>query len=278
MNERIAATRGSSALRTAVPLGASPRTSSPLVLEMAARDPNSPRWAWPTLSTTAMSGVTRPVSAAMSPTCRAPISRTRYRVAASARSMVSGTPSSLLSEPSVAVVGAASESTAASRSLVPVLPWEPVSPTTVSPSRSRATTWAASACTAAWTSSPTTVGSAVGLEPSAATAPLRPAWPAWSWPSVCSPAKARKRPPGSASRPSSTAGAVTVTVGVPSRSPSILPVPPTAPPPMTLPWTTAAISWRLRGIMRPVKGARCIAGVSKTAYAGATPGSLEFDA
>ena len=92
-----------------------------------------------------MSGATRPVSPAMSPMWRAPISRTRNRVAVSARSMVSGTPSSLLSEPIVAVVGATLESTAASRSLVLVLPWEPVTPTTVSPSRSRATTWAASA-------------------------------------------------------------------------------------------------------------------------------------
>ncbi len=99
-------------------------------------------------------------------------------MAASARSMVSGTPSSLLSEPIVAIVGAALESTAASRSLVLVLPWEPVSPTTVSPSRSRATTWAASACSAAWASSTTTVGSGVGREPSTATAPARPAWPA----------------------------------------------------------------------------------------------------
>ena len=99
-------------------------------------------------------------------------------MAASARSMVSGTPSSLLSEPIVAIVGAALESTAASRSLVLVLPWEPVSPATVSPSRSRATTWAASACSAAWASSTTTVGSGVGREPSTATAPARPAWPA----------------------------------------------------------------------------------------------------
>ena len=52
-----------------------------------------------------------------------------------------------------------------------VLPWEPVTPTTVSPSRSRATTWAASACSAAWASSTTTVGSGVGREPSTATAP-----------------------------------------------------------------------------------------------------------
>lgn len=37
--------------------------------------------------------------------------------------MVNGTPSSLLSEPIVAIVGAALESTAASRSLVLVLPW-----------------------------------------------------------------------------------------------------------------------------------------------------------
>ena len=99
-------------------------------------------------------------------------------MAVSARSMVSGTPSSLLSEPIVAMVGAALESTVASRSLVLVLPWEPVSPTMVSPSRSRATTWAASACKAAWASSTTTVDSGVALEPSTATARARPAWAA----------------------------------------------------------------------------------------------------
>ena len=125
-----------------------------------------------------MSGATRPVSPAMSPMWRAPISRTRNRVAAPARSMVRGTPSSLLSEPIVAIVGAALESTVASMSLVLVLPWEPVRPATVSPSRSSATTWAASACSAAWTSSTTTVGNGVGREPSTATAPARPAWPA----------------------------------------------------------------------------------------------------
>ncbi len=153
-----------------------------------------------------MSGATRSVSLARSPMRRIPISRTRNRVSTRERSMVSGTPSSLLSEPVVAIVGAALDSTAVSRSLVLVLPRDPVTPTTVSPSRSRATTWAASACNAALASSTTTVGSAVGREPSTATAPAWPAWAAWSWPSACSPAKATKRPPGSACRPSSTAG------------------------------------------------------------------------
>jgi len=94
----------------------------------------------------------------MSPMWRAPIPSTRNRVAAPTRSIVSGTPSSLLSEPIVAIVGAALESTAVTRSLVLVLPWEPVSPATASPLRSQATTWAASACSAAWASLTTTVG------------------------------------------------------------------------------------------------------------------------
>ena len=47
----------------------------------------------------------------MWPTPRAPISTTRYAVVASARSTVSGTPSSLLKLPAVATVGPAVPST-----------------------------------------------------------------------------------------------------------------------------------------------------------------------
>ncbi len=55
----------------------------------------------------------------------------------SARSTVSGSPISLLNEPNVATVAPAAASTWASRSFVLVLPCEPVSATTRSPSRRR---------------------------------------------------------------------------------------------------------------------------------------------
>src|ERR1700728_2925470 len=74
----------------------------------------------------------------MWPMPRADISRTRYFVVSSARSTVSGSPISLLSEPSGAIVGPMRSTTWAVRSLVEVLPDEPVMPTTVAPgSRSR---------------------------------------------------------------------------------------------------------------------------------------------
>jgi len=52
----MAATAGSSWLSTAVPSGPSASTSSPLASAITSREPNSPRWAAPTLRTTAMSG------------------------------------------------------------------------------------------------------------------------------------------------------------------------------------------------------------------------------
>ena len=69
----------------------------------------------------------------MWPMPRAPSSATRKRVAGSTRHAVSGTPSSLLRLPTGATVGPAVSSTWASRSLVEVLPWEPVMPTTRRP-------------------------------------------------------------------------------------------------------------------------------------------------
>lgn len=73
------------------------------------------------------------VSAAIWPTPRADSSSTRNRVVSSARKAVHGWPSSLLNEPGGATTGPSSASTAASRSLVEVLPEEPVTPTTVKP-------------------------------------------------------------------------------------------------------------------------------------------------
>ena len=60
----------------------------------------------------------------------APISSTRNRVDSSARSTVSGSPISLLNERTGAIVGPTLPHSCASRSLVVVLPTEPVMPTT----------------------------------------------------------------------------------------------------------------------------------------------------
>jgi hypothetical protein len=127
-------------------------------------------------------------------------------VPGSTPSAVSGIPSSLLKDPWVATVGADDASTAASRSLVEVLPCEPVTASTVrSPAlRTVATTCAESRPRASWGSSTTTVGSAVAREPSTATAPLAAACGVCSCPSVCSPTKATNRLPGPAARPSPT--------------------------------------------------------------------------
>ena len=77
-------TRGSSALRTAVPSAGSASTSSPLACAMPSALPNSPRCAEPTLSTTPTCGRATRQSRAMCPRPRAPISSTRKRVRSSA--------------------------------------------------------------------------------------------------------------------------------------------------------------------------------------------------
>ena len=56
VRDRIFATSGSSALRTASPSGRSASTSSPLACATASFEPNSPTWATPTLRTMATSG------------------------------------------------------------------------------------------------------------------------------------------------------------------------------------------------------------------------------
>ena len=71
----------------------------------------------------------------MWPTPRAPISSTRCRVCSSARSTVSGRPISLLSDPGARRSAPSRSSSCAMRSLVLVLPAEPVSATTVAPRR-----------------------------------------------------------------------------------------------------------------------------------------------
>ena len=94
-------------------------------------------------------------SAAMLPGCRADISRIRKSVSGPARNTVHGCPSSLLNEPGGAITSPSGESTAARRSLVEVLPDEPVTPMIVSPpATSCAATAAASFASAASTAAP----------------------------------------------------------------------------------------------------------------------------
>ena len=80
-------------------------TSSPFAAAIASGEPNSPRCARPTLSTTPIRGCATRHSAAMWPGPRADSSSTRCRVVASARSAVQGRPSSLLNDPGGATVG-----------------------------------------------------------------------------------------------------------------------------------------------------------------------------
>lgn len=77
MTSAIAATALSSTLRITTPDAGTACGSSALVFAMASREPNSPRWAVPTLSTTAIWGGAIAASAAILPGCRADISRIR---------------------------------------------------------------------------------------------------------------------------------------------------------------------------------------------------------
>src|SRR5215208_1789615 len=132
----MAATWGSSALRTAVPSGGRDSTSSPLALAIASRDPNIPRWDSPTLTTTPTDGRARRARAAMWPGPRAPISTTTASVSGSIRVRVRGRPTSLLNDAWLATTRRVVPRTAASRSLVVVLPLEPVTATTAAADRS----------------------------------------------------------------------------------------------------------------------------------------------
>ena len=79
----MAATTGSSAPRTATPpswAAGRASTSSPLACAIASREPNSPRWAEPTLRTTPIRGGATRHRAATWPGPRAESSRTRWRV------------------------------------------------------------------------------------------------------------------------------------------------------------------------------------------------------
>ncbi len=79
---------------------------------------------------TATCGRASAASAAISPGALVPISITAERVACRSRSSVSGTPSALLNERSLATTDPRDASAAATSSLVVVLPLLPVMPTT----------------------------------------------------------------------------------------------------------------------------------------------------
>src|SRR5271165_3398712 len=106
----------------------------------------------------------------MWPGPRADNSRTRYLVEGSARSTVSGWPNSLLNDPAVAIVGPRRSTSWAARSLVVVLPDEPVMPA-ITAAGSASTTNLASAARAAGTSPTMTDGTGTGRVASTATAP-----------------------------------------------------------------------------------------------------------
>ena len=239
----MAATCGSSALSTLTPPGSSPRTISLFACAMRSTEPNSPRWATPTLSTTATSGGAMVVSRAISPTWLAPISATKNRVDALTLSAVSGRPTSLLNDPTGATVPPSSLSSAWSRSLVVVLPTEPVMPTMAKGSasaRRRSMLCLASRPSAA-TVSLTTIwgsGASTSWSTSAHAAPCAATSGRKSCPSTLSPVIATNTDPPRAWRESLTAEVATA-----ARSSMATPCGASVPP------TASATSGNVIGIM-----------------------------
>ena len=104
----MAATSGSSALRIATPPSSadgSASTSSPLVWAIASREPNSPRCAVPTLSTTPIRGGAMLGQRGDMPGSARGHLEHQEPGPASARSAVHGWPSSLLNDPGGATTG-----------------------------------------------------------------------------------------------------------------------------------------------------------------------------
>ena len=134
----IARTRASSALRTATPVGSSASTSSPFARSTPSIPPSRSVWAAPTTVTTPTEGRATAHRRAISPAPRMPISSTITSVSSGLSRMVTGRPCSLLKLRGLAAVRKVLASTAASRSLVEVLPTDPVMPTTLSGRSERA--------------------------------------------------------------------------------------------------------------------------------------------
>ncbi len=126
-----ASSRGRARRRRSRPRGPTPAARRRALPWRAATPSRSPKYstcAIATLVTTPTSGRATRASVSMSPTRRAPISTTTQRAASGALSSVSGRPSSLLKERSLAAVPKVDDRQAASRSLVVVLPTDPVTP------------------------------------------------------------------------------------------------------------------------------------------------------
>ena len=122
---------GSSAFKIASPSGPSASIGSADASTIDAHDPKTSMWATPTFVTTTMSGRAIPDRSFTSPSRRAPISATRTSESGGAPSKVIGSPISLLNEPGLACTRNRVCATARARSFVDVLPFAPVTPTTV---------------------------------------------------------------------------------------------------------------------------------------------------
>ena len=128
--DAIARTRSSSAFKMAKPCGGNASMSSPLARATPSSPPTSSVCASPTLVTTPIDGRAMRQRSAICPNPRIPISSTSARVSAGALTMVTGRPCSLLKLRTFAVVVMTLLRATAMRSLVDVLPTEPVTPIT----------------------------------------------------------------------------------------------------------------------------------------------------
>ena len=126
----MANTRSSSAFKMATPSLGNASTSSPLARAMPSRLSSSALCASATAVTTPIFGRPTSVSRVISPWPRMPISSTNAWQSSGALSNVMGTPWSLLNERELAATFSVDPIAAAAKSLVVVLPTEPVMPTT----------------------------------------------------------------------------------------------------------------------------------------------------
>ena len=133
-------------------------------------------------------------------------------MSAVARSTVSGWPISLFHEARGATVGPSASISWAARSLVVVLPADPVMPA-ISRLGSRSTTARASRPSATVTSGTISAGAPHGRLASTAVAPAATAWAAKSCPSARLPGSAANSAPGAAARESMVTGPVTTAAG-----------------------------------------------------------------
>ncbi len=197
----IAATSGSSALSTAVPVAGKASTSSRLPAAMASRVPDRDRWTARTAVTTPIDGRATSHSRAMSPGTYRPISSTAAACPAASRRRVRGNPTSLFWLPGLRRTFQRAPRTSATCSLVDVLAIDPVMPTTTGSNRSRHAEDAASSASpvaeTAMMLAPSrlacacTFGSPQVSDTTSAAAPASMADPRCLCPSVRAPARAK---------------------------------------------------------------------------------------